>query len=713
MVISRGPAARRAAAVVAVLVAVAGLAGVAAGPAAAAAPTTVAAAPDPATTPLVDAQGITITGRVSDPTRAIGVAQCHGDVPDRPDGLAGAAVVKGATVTKVAAQCAVETPGSGGLNSGVRWVIAANPDGSFGLRYWVREGTIQQIALGDSAPFVDTEFDCDPTHPCTLVVFQGVGPNPEVDTEVIRSFPLTFASDAGAVCGAPTDGSVTGAGPFSMQYAVSKWAGGSCAKGTSTPLLADYTQSGEGPAQDSFLNGSNDFALTASGVAALHAPLRVPVTRSPVYTPVAVQAAVVAIEGGIAGFNPDTGTSSSYPIFDVSATPAELAGLFSTDGLGHPQVLETPVTARSPELAAAEAKGGGGKVITVNGAPSTPDSTTLVTSRTFAAVPGSPWKFGAIASFPAALKPPPATDQIPLYSNAAAFRAQVLNAGFSNGAFNNGVRFYLTDSATAALFGLTPIKIQNAAGKFVAPTAQSLAAAVAGMTKNPDGTLSANPANADPAAYPLPLVQYALSPGARFADAARRDRLVTFLRYAIGPGQQGLPAGIYPLPAALQAQAVTSLTRIGATAPVRIPPRTPSPVVTTPPQLPPATVGTPPGVADGTGGGTGNAGGAAAGPGSGASTRSPASPAAPAAQAPQGLRASRPSSARAVTDAVTIPVFPGLRSTALGRAGPVLGLVLLVALLSLAAYVSSGRSVGALAGTVRRRISLRPAHRRP
>jgi ABC-type phosphate transport system substrate-binding protein len=709
---SRG-AARRRAGVLAVIALTAGLAGLgasAAGPALAAAPTTVAVTPDLSTTTVADAQGVTITGRVGDPTRAIGVAQCRGDVPDRPDGLTGTTVLQGRTMSKVAALCANQTPGSGGQNAGVRWVLAPGADGAFGLRYWVTEGTIRQDGLGDEAPFVNSEFQCDPATPCTLVVFQGSGPNPEVDSEVIRAFPLTFTKDGASACGAPTDGSVTGAGSFSMQAAVSEWAGGSCAKGTATPLLADYTQSGEGPGQDSFLDGSNDFAVTAAGAAGLHAPAKVPATRSPVYTPVAVQAAVVAFEGGTAGYNPDTNTSSSYPIFDISATMSELAGLFSNDGQAHDFGLETPLITRNPELRSAKGRDPEGRVIKVNGAPSTPDSTTLALTRSFTRLTGTPWKFGATASFPVALKPPPATDQVPLYSNAPAFRSQVLKAVTNeNGDFNNGIRLYLTDSSTAALYGLTPVKIQNAAGKFVAPTAESVTAAVAGMTRNADGTLTANAANPDPGAYPLPLVQYALSPGAKFADTAKRDRLVTFLRYATGPGQQGLPAGTYPLTTALKAQAEASLAKIGATAPGRVPPRTPAPAAPAPSgSLPPASVGTPPGVS----GGAGGPGDSAAGAGSGSAPSAAAPP--NAAAGPQRLQAARPGAARTVTDAVSIPVFPGLRGTALGRAGPVLGLVALVGLVSLAAFATSGRSAGPLAARMRRRLRLRPrfAHRR-
>ena len=69
------------------------------------------------------------------------------------------------------------------------------------------------------------------------------------------------------------------------------------------------------------------------------------------------------------------------------------------------------------------------------------------------------------------------------------------------------------DNADAARFLIPAAALQNAAGKFVKPTNESMAAAVKDMTVNPDGiTRTANYATKDPKAYPLTMVVYAMVP---------------------------------------------------------------------------------------------------------------------------------------------------------------------------------------------------------
>ena len=53
-----------------------------------------------------------------------------------------------------------------------------------------------------------------------------------------------------------------------------------------------------------------------------------------------------------------------------------------------------------------------------------------------------------------------------------------------------GFAFTAMDSSEADFFGLLPASLQNAAGAFVGPSAQSIDAALNDATKNPDGTLS-------------------------------------------------------------------------------------------------------------------------------------------------------------------------------------------------------------------------------
>lgn len=122
-----------------------------------------------------------------------------------------------------------------------------------------------------------------------------------------------------------------------------------------------------------------------------------------------------------------------------------------------------------------------------------------------------------------------------------------------------GERFSLsiTDSASAARYGLAAASLRNRHGDFVAPNADGLLAGVAGMTAGKvDGVVVNNPRRAVPGEYPLTMLTYAAvnqdQPGAARAEYAR------LLRHAAGPGQTPgtargqLPAGYVPLPSPMR-----------------------------------------------------------------------------------------------------------------------------------------------------------------
>jgi hypothetical protein len=197
--------------------------------------------------------------------------------------------------------------------------------------------------------------------------------------------------------------------------------------------------------------------------------------------------------------------------------------------------------------------------------------------------------------------------------------------------------------------------LQNAAGKFVAPTKESLDAAVQQMTKLPDGTLFPNPKATGDGTYVMPLVLYAVIP--QDASAPRRGNVVKFLDYALGEGQAKLPAGAYPLPADLLSAAKKELH------PAASPTPTPKP--------------------------SNSSNNSSSNPNSTAPTASPT----PSPGAGAALAGSKPVSAASTRNAANavngIPLFGSLAAAA-GWLAPI-GLALLVALSSGAAYVSSGR----------------------
>jgi len=136
----------------------------------------------------------------------------------------------------------------------------------------------------------------------------------------------------------------------------------------------------------------------------------------------------------------------------------------------------------------------------------------------------------------------------------------------SVGAQVPGARFILsiTDAASAARYGLTTAKLINGAGQAVAPTATSIAKAVAAM---PESTTTPGVKVADATvrtvgAYPLSMLSYAVVNVCESTETELKDfsKLIT---YAVGTGQESgdsrgaLPRGYVPLSSGLVAQATT------------------------------------------------------------------------------------------------------------------------------------------------------------
>lgn len=130
----------------------------------------------------------------------------------------------------------------------------------------------------------------------------------------------------------------------------------------------------------------------------------------------------------------------------------------------------------------------------------------------------------------------------------------------------------VVDTATASRYSLPTAALLNAAGQFVTPTTASLLAGEAAMKPSAvAGVLAANPDPADPAAYPLTALSYAVvSPST--LDTGQGKDYATFLRYAAGAGQQPgiapgeLPLGMAPMPDALKAQTTAAAATIEAQA---------------------------------------------------------------------------------------------------------------------------------------------------
>lgn len=132
---------------------------------------------------------------------------------------------------------------------------------------------------------------------------------------------------------------------------------------------------------------------------------------------------------------------------------------------------------------------------------------------------------------------------------------------------NGGFAFTAMDTSEADFFGLLPASLQNAAGSFVSPSSDSLEAAVKDATMNADGTITPDwNDTGDSAAYPLPMVTYALVSTAPQPTATQATQLKDLLTNLVTYSNEGgsstfpLPPGYAPLPTSLYNAALTDIS---------------------------------------------------------------------------------------------------------------------------------------------------------
>jgi phosphate transport system substrate-binding protein len=107
-------------------------------------------------------------------------------------------------------------------------------------------------------------------------------------------------------------------------------------------------------------------------------------------------------------------------------------------------------------------------------------------------------------------------------------------------------------------------EVKNAAGKFVGPTAEGVAAALAGAAVPADLKIEPNYAVADPAAYPISTPTWVVV-FAKPADAAKAKLLKAFLTYALTTGQRDAGKLFYaPLPSTLAEKAKAAVESISS-----------------------------------------------------------------------------------------------------------------------------------------------------
>lgn len=130
----------------------------------------------------------------------------------------------------------------------------------------------------------------------------------------------------------------------------------------------------------------------------------------------------------------------------------------------------------------------------------------------------------------------------------------------------------LTATAAATRYSDVKVALRNAAGKFVAPDAQGMAAAVGAMKADDQGLLTTNLATTEADAYPLTVVTYAATVPSNLTAEQRQD-YSGVLGYVASSGQvQGtapgqLPPGYLPLPAKLRSQTAAAAAKLASYTP--------------------------------------------------------------------------------------------------------------------------------------------------
>jgi sortase A len=426
----------------------------------------------------------------------------------------------------------------------------------------------------------ETSLTCDPTHDCALVVQVRVGLTP---FHVV--FPLQFVdADPIAGCGGPAAGVVQSVGADRMVDVWTGWTRDFCARALATGAPTRSSFGAEGTAVRSFADGSADLAYTALGFndAAGLGPTDPTLQRQAVATPLNLNAAVIAVGGG---HLPLTGDKAPYP--ELELTAAEVSAIF---GGGTAYVNRTDLSyigailARNPVL-----NGHLFSIAPVVRPLAHSDSQSSSWYMTNFLTEQSPADWIAPRADPVA--PRGATTSIalaePPFLDLESFTGRPALEKFTEQAANSlitdGGVWAITDLVTARALGMTPVSIETApgSGQFVAPTPESMAAAVATMQPDSHGLLQPDlslhaaaevGATATPA-YPLTFVEYALAAAEPLHDATTcalrvdsQSLLTNWLTYATTEGQSQLPVGAVPLPPALAAEAASAVQRVGASA---------------------------------------------------------------------------------------------------------------------------------------------------
>jgi ABC-type phosphate transport system substrate-binding protein len=403
-------------------------------------------------------------------------------------------------------------------------------------------------------------FQCDDAHPCSVAVLQTAG-----DLASGVQVPIAFAPPPGA-CPASTLPPVAGEGASPAALTMYRWENAACR--LPSHLNVTYTNDNSLDGLNGFAtsNPNANFAVTGVPLAADQAHQLAAQRRSYAYAP-------LTLTGVAVGYNivDQTGHQVTHLVL-TSKILAEIA-------TGQLSTFECPADVSDADCT--NVYGGDPDIRRLNPGidfPSGPiqfsiraehSASNLAFTSWLSATEPELWPYGTSPVWPPpdphrCLTCPPG---IQGEGNAA------LSVGLPPSYTDMDVYIGVMDTTYAAVNDVPVASLVNPgqpdAG--IAPTDDSLAAAMTGATANADGTLSPKYDTTDPAAYPIPMLTYAVVPTSKgwpnFSGSDGRA-LAGFLRYTAGAGQHNLPAGSHPLTPALAQRARSVAARIPTTEPL-------------------------------------------------------------------------------------------------------------------------------------------------
>lgn len=474
---------------------------------------------------------------------------------------------------------AISTSADSAVTDGETASNAGDPEGeTFLFRAGVGVVEWKVVPGGAQASLI-----CDAQNPCALVVQLRISQpgKPTIWQPFVQN--LSYGEDNPFIgCGGPAAGVLNTGGSDRASDAWVNWTIGECSEPGRKGAAGRASFVGEGNAVETFARGSLDLAYTGGGytdsigLAPSDPALADGGRRAAVNVPTALNATVLAVGGGVRV------SGHKVPFRDIKLTGPEVATLLA-GGVDAVQPLLPAIGERNPEIAEAGFFDISAGISPPIGAYADAEVTSWYGTRFLKELAPGSWKvplekFGADGGrergihVSLALADPSFNNAVSLLSGRPTLRKALLGPS----PLTAGGIWVLTDLATAKALGLTTVSIANARGDFVAPTPETMLAALGTMTRDSSGILVSDPRVTAPVGevqpYPMTFVEYAMAPAEPLFDfdcVRRTDSqalLTGWLNYITGPGQAKLPAGMVPLTDGLKAEAATAIPKVGAAA---------------------------------------------------------------------------------------------------------------------------------------------------